>query len=320
MEDGQEENSGSKSTVSPPPSNSLNGAGYSNQPSSAGNFSLLQNQPFHFHPTPYVHTPIQHEVRCNLSPHLMYIIDKKHFQRRNHSPYLNANHSPYLIANHHLQMHLHAYGLEVVDTQIPNFLHSPTHYLNPFLQVVWPNLTPTLLLNKPLLLVLPHISLHLRVQYICLIIPTKHLPLLQILIQTSDILHHNSSTSKLGKWKPGKDQAELELAMHPSSKACSKQHIGDSDGEDEEDTKPIKCAPSKASQASTAKAGSSKVKVKSEPKAKSLKGHTTGSCNFSPPKVHRLLRYINVQLPMGAKGWDLVVEKYNAWAMAREYS
>ncbi|KAF8222818.1 hypothetical protein L208DRAFT_1320420 [Tricholoma matsutake] len=56
-----------------------------------------------------------------------------------------------------------------------------------------------------------------------------------------------------------------------------------------------------------------------ETKGKSSKGHATGSRNFTAPEIHRLLCHVNVHLPMGAKGWDLVMEKYNAWAKAGQY-
>jgi hypothetical protein len=66
--------------------------------------------------------------------------------------------------------------------------------------------------------------------------------------------------------------------------------------------------------------GPSKVKVKAEPKRKLAKGHAPGSHNFSLPEVHRLLCYINVRLPIGGKGWDVVTEKYNIWAKAKDYT
>ncbi|KAF8234204.1 hypothetical protein L208DRAFT_1262745 [Tricholoma matsutake] len=56
-----------------------------------------------------------------------------------------------------------------------------------------------------------------------------------------------------------------------------------------------------------------------ETKVKSSKGHATGSHNFTAPEIHRLLHHVNVHLPMGPKGWDIVMEKYNAWVKEGQY-
>jgi hypothetical protein len=115
--------------------------------------------------------------------------------------------------------------------------------------------------------------------------------------EVADIMQ--TSEKVLGKCKEPED-SDSEVVQKPA-----KMHARE-DNTEEDNHKGSKRRNSKASRTSTStKVATKSIKVKTEPEAKQ-KGRSTGSRNFSIPEIHRLLRSINLRLPIGGKGWEVV--------------